>query len=113
MYLEERSHKIIDTSFYEPHLLIVRGRNPARSGAISSLTHRLRLALPELAPPTMVLQHKFLVPLFPAGQEPLPPGIVSDEDKLAYDQQKKVEKYMGMAAESCVFKSSLSGVMGS
>ncbi len=57
-------------------------------------------------------QFKFLVPLFPAGQEPLPSGI-SDEDRPQYEQNKKIEKYMGMAAESCAFKSATAGVFGS
>ena len=59
-----------------------------------------------------IQQFKFLVPLFPAGQEPLPSGI-SDEDRPQYEQNKKIEKYMGMAAESCAFKSATAGVFGS
>jgi hypothetical protein len=57
-------------------------------------------------------QFKFLVPLFPAGQEPLPQGI-SEEERPQYEQNKKIEKYMGMAAESCAFKSATAGVFGS
>ena len=57
-------------------------------------------------------QFKFLVPLFPAGQEPLPSGI-SEEERPQYEQNKKIEKYMGMAAESCAFKSATAGVFGS
>ena len=58
-----------------------------------------------------IRQFKFLVPLFPAGQEPLPPGI-SEEERPQYDQNKKIEKYMGMAGESCAFKSATAGVFG-
>jgi hypothetical protein len=57
-------------------------------------------------------QFKFLVPLFPAGQEPLPSGI-SEEERPQYEQNKKIEKYMGMGAESCAFKSVTAGVFGS
>jgi hypothetical protein len=59
----------------------------------------------------MVLNIKFLVPLYPAGQEPPPPGI-SEEELPAWEQQKKMEKYMSLASESCVFKSTLAGGMG-
>lgn len=59
-----------------------------------------------------IQQFKFLVPLFPAGQEPLPSGI-SEEERPQYEQNKKIEKYMGMAAESCAFKSATAGVFGS
>jgi import inner membrane translocase subunit TIM22 len=58
-----------------------------------------------------IQQCKFLVPLFPAGQEPLPPGIF-EEERPQYEQNKKIEKYMGMAAESCAFKSATAGVLG-
>jgi len=59
----------------------------------------------------MVLNIKFLVPLYPAGQEPPPPGI-SEEELPAWEQQKKMEKYMSLASESCIFKSTLAGGMG-
>ena len=59
----------------------------------------------------MVLNIKFLVPLYPAGQEPLPPGM-SEEEIPMWEQQKKMEKYMSLASESCVFKSVLAGGMG-
>jgi hypothetical protein len=59
----------------------------------------------------MVLNIKFLVPLYPAGQEPPPPGI-SEEEIPGWEQQKKMEKYMSLASESCIFKSTLAGGMG-
>jgi import inner membrane translocase subunit TIM22 len=52
-----------------------------------------------------------LAPLFPAGSEPLPPGIPETE-RAAFEQQKRMEKYIGMAYESCATKSAISGVMG-
>ena len=52
-----------------------------------------------------------LAPIHPAGREPLPPGLTED-DRPVLLQQKKVESYMTMAAESCLFKSALSGGAG-
>jgi len=52
-----------------------------------------------------------LVPIYPAGQEPLPPGI-SEDERAQYEQNKKMEKYMTMAMESCVVKSAISGGVG-
>jgi len=52
-----------------------------------------------------------VAPLHPAGMEPLPPGM-TDIDRAALAQQKTIEKYMSMGAESCVFKSALSGGAG-
>ncbi|KAG8929307.1 Mitochondrial import inner membrane translocase subunit tim22 [Tulasnella sp. 418] len=49
-----------------------------------------------------------LPPIHRPGQEPLPPGYDRDQ----YDQNKRVEKYMNQAMESCVAKSALSGVAG-
>ncbi|KAG8708537.1 Mitochondrial import inner membrane translocase subunit tim22 [Ceratobasidium sp. 394] len=51
------------------------------------------------------------VPIFPAGKEPLPPGLTED-DRPALEQQKKMEKFMRMASESCPFKTVLSGGVG-
>ncbi|KDQ20077.1 hypothetical protein BOTBODRAFT_386289 [Botryobasidium botryosum FD-172 SS1] len=56
-------------------------------------------------------QFPLLVPLHPAGSGPLPPGI-SELDRPAYEQQKKMERFMGMAMESCIVKSALSGGAG-
>jgi import inner membrane translocase subunit TIM22 len=51
------------------------------------------------------------VPIFPAGKEPLPPGL-TEEDRPALMQQRKVENFMRMASESCAFKTVLSGGAG-
>lgn len=59
----------------------------------------------------MVRQLPWLVPLFPAGEEPSPPGL-SEEEIAMWKQTKTMEKYMKMGGESCVFKSGLSGVAG-
>ena len=52
-----------------------------------------------------------VAPVFPAGAEPLPPGW-TEEDRIAMTQQKRMENYMGMAMESCVVKSAMSGALG-
>ncbi|KAF8342644.1 Tim17/Tim22/Tim23/Pmp24 family-domain-containing protein [Cantharellus anzutake] len=52
-----------------------------------------------------------VAPVFPAGREPLPPGLAED-DRPALDQQRKMQEYMSMGAESCVFKCGMAGVMG-
>lgn len=52
-----------------------------------------------------------LAPLFPAGKEPLPPGV-SEEEREAYLQGQKYQQYMAMGAESCVAKTILAGGMG-
>lgn len=59
----------------------------------------------------MVLENKLLVPLYPAGEEPSPPGLPEDQVD-AWRQQKKMEKYMMMAYESCLFKSAIAGGLG-
>jgi import inner membrane translocase subunit TIM22 len=59
----------------------------------------------------MVLEYKLLVPLYPAGDEPPPAGLPEDQIP-AWQQQKKMEKYMTMAYESCVFKSVIAGGLG-
>ncbi|CAE6486439.1 unnamed protein product [Rhizoctonia solani] len=51
------------------------------------------------------------VPLYQPGKEPLPPGL-TEEDRPALVQQKKVENWMKMASESCAFKTVLSGGVG-
>ncbi|QRV83971.1 mitochondrial import inner membrane translocase subunit TIM17 [Ceratobasidium sp. AG-Ba] len=51
------------------------------------------------------------VPIFPAGKEPLPPGL-TEADRPALEQQKKIEKFMRDASESCAFKCVLSGTIG-
>ncbi|KAI0669665.1 mitochondrial import inner membrane translocase subunit TIM22 [Trametes maxima] len=47
-------------------------------------------------------------PIFPAGKEPLPPGI-SDEERDAYLQAKKYQDYMTSGMESCVTKTIIAG----
>jgi import inner membrane translocase subunit TIM22 len=51
------------------------------------------------------------VPIYQPGKEPLPPGL-TEEDRPALMQQKKVENWMRMASESCAFKTVLSGGAG-
>ena len=51
------------------------------------------------------------VPIYPLGKEPLPPGLTED-DRPALMQQRKVENWMRMASESCAFKTVLSGGVG-
>lgn len=52
-----------------------------------------------------------LTPIFPAGKEPLPPGV-TEEEREAYNQGKKYQQYMSMGMESCVAKTILAGGMG-
>ncbi|KAI0368986.1 mitochondrial import inner membrane translocase subunit TIM22 [Pilatotrama ljubarskyi] len=49
-----------------------------------------------------------VAPVFPAGKEPLPPGI-SDEERESYLQAKKYQDYMTMGMESCVAKTIIAG----
>ncbi|OJT05486.1 Mitochondrial import inner membrane translocase subunit TIM22 [Trametes pubescens] len=49
-----------------------------------------------------------VAPVFPAGREPLPPGI-SDEDRDNYLQAKKYQDYMTVGMESCVAKTIIAG----
>ncbi|EIW54436.1 mitochondrial import inner membrane translocase subunit TIM22 [Trametes versicolor FP-101664 SS1] len=49
-----------------------------------------------------------VAPVFPAGKEPLPPGI-SDEDRDNYLQAKKYQDYMTVGMESCVAKTIIAG----
>ncbi|KAI0741114.1 Tim17-domain-containing protein [Earliella scabrosa] len=52
-----------------------------------------------------------VAPVFPAGKEPLPPGI-TDEEREAYLQAKKYERLMTMGMESCVAKTVIAGAGG-
>ena len=52
-------------------------------------------------------RHKVLAPIFPAGMEPLPLGW-TEEDRAAIAQQKKLERFMTMGGESCLFKTVVS-----
>ncbi|KAG8689017.1 Mitochondrial import inner membrane translocase subunit tim22 [Ceratobasidium sp. 423] len=51
------------------------------------------------------------VPIYQPGKEPLPPGL-TEEDRAALMQQKKVEDWMRMGSESCAFKTVISGGAG-
>ena len=56
-----------------------------------------------------------LFPLFPPlylpGQEPLPPGVTTEEGD-AYRQSLIYQKWIGYVPESCPFKVVLAGGMG-
>ena len=52
-----------------------------------------------------------VAPVFPAGKEPLPPGI-TEEEREAYLQAKKYERLMTMGMESCVAKTVIAGAGG-
>ncbi|KAF8339405.1 mitochondrial import inner membrane translocase subunit TIM22 [Amanita rubescens] len=49
--------------------------------------------------------------IYAKGQEPLPPGLV-EEDRPAYEQNKKLEHYMVSAMESCPAKTIMAGGAG-
>jgi import inner membrane translocase subunit TIM22 len=49
--------------------------------------------------------------IYAKGQEPLPPGL-SDDDRPAYEQNKKWERYMVTAMESCPAKTVMAGGAG-
>lgn len=49
--------------------------------------------------------------IYAKGQEPLPPGL-SDDDRPAYEQNKKWERYMVTAMESCPAKTVMAGAAG-
>ena len=51
------------------------------------------------------------VPLYPLGQEPLPPGMTED-DRPQLEQAKKYQDYMTMGMESCAAKTVIAGVGG-
>jgi import inner membrane translocase subunit TIM22 len=55
--------------------------------------------------------HPFQVPIFAPGKEPLPPGL-TEEDRAAYAQQQKYQRYMMMGMESCLVKSVMAGGAG-
>ena len=52
-----------------------------------------------------------VVPIWPAGKEPLPPGWTED-DREQMMQTKKFQGYMQMAMESCIAKTAIAGVGG-
>ncbi|KAG6332151.1 hypothetical protein ID866_6940 [Astraeus odoratus] len=56
-------------------------------------------------------QLPLVAPLYPAGREPLPPGI-SEDDREQLMQAKKYQSWMTMGMESCVAKTVMAGVGG-
>ncbi|KAH8994423.1 mitochondrial import inner membrane translocase subunit TIM22 [Lactarius akahatsu] len=52
-----------------------------------------------------------VAPVFPAGKEPLPPGM-TEEDRANLLQAKKYQGYMTAAMESCLAKTTIAGVGG-
>ncbi len=57
------------------------------------------------------MQNPLLAPLFPAGKEPLPPGM-TEEDRANMMQVKKYQDNMTAGMESCVGKTTMAGVLG-
>jgi mitochondrial import inner membrane translocase subunit TIM22 len=57
------------------------------------------------------MQHPLLAPVFPAGKEPLPPGM-TEEDRANMSQTKKYQDYMSAGMESCLGKTTVAGVFG-
>jgi len=51
---------------------------------------------------------QYTVPLYPAGKEPLPPGLTED-DRDAWNQQQNMQKYIQMGMESCAVKTAMAG----
>ncbi|EPQ55184.1 Tim17-domain-containing protein [Gloeophyllum trabeum ATCC 11539] len=49
-----------------------------------------------------------VAPVFPAGREPLPPGI-SEEERQQMEQMKKWQNVMTSGMESCVVKTAIAG----
>ncbi|EJD07964.1 Tim17-domain-containing protein [Fomitiporia mediterranea MF3/22] len=52
-----------------------------------------------------------VTPVFPAGKEPLPPGM-TEEDRAQIMQAKKYQDMMSSVPESCLFKTGMAGVAG-
>ncbi|KAL4080030.1 Tim17/Tim22/Tim23/Pmp24 family-domain-containing protein [Scleroderma yunnanense] len=52
-----------------------------------------------------------VAPLYPAGREPLPPGI-TEENREQFLQAKKYQSWMTTGMESCVAKTVMAGVGG-
>jgi hypothetical protein len=74
-------------------------------------TSTRRLALFSISGLPRMASLPMVAPLFPAGKEPLPPGI-TEEEKTQYEQMKRWQGYTTMAMESCVAKSAIAGVGG-
>ncbi|KAL6305179.1 Tim17-domain-containing protein [Sparassis latifolia] len=56
----------------------------------------------------MSLTIPMVAPIYPAGKEPLPPGI-TEEEREQFLQAKKYQDYMTMGMESCVAKTIIAG----
>ena len=52
-----------------------------------------------------------VAPLFPAGKEPLPPGL-TEEDRAQFLQAKKYQTWMSTGMESCAAKTVIAGIGG-
>lgn len=52
-----------------------------------------------------------VAPLFPAGKEPLPPGL-TEEDRAQFLQAKKYQTWMSHGMESCAAKTVIAGIGG-
>ncbi|KAG1801110.1 mitochondrial import inner membrane translocase subunit TIM22 [Suillus variegatus] len=52
-----------------------------------------------------------VAPMFPAGREPLPPGM-TEEDRAQLLEAKKYQGWMAMGMESCAAKTVIAGVGG-
>lgn len=52
-----------------------------------------------------------VAPLFPAGKEPLPPGL-TEEDRAQVLQAKKYQAWMSYGMESCAAKTVIAGIGG-
>jgi hypothetical protein len=52
-----------------------------------------------------------VAPVFPAGKEPLPPGM-TEEDRANLLQAKKYQDYMTVGMESCFAKTAIAGIGG-
>ena len=52
-----------------------------------------------------------VAPIFPAGREPLPPGM-TEADRPQLEQAKQYQNYAVVAMESCVVKTGIAGIGG-
>ena len=64
---------------------------------------------PTLSPATNHLP--FTTPIWAPGKEPLPVGL-SEADRPLWEQNKRMERYMSTAMESCIVKTALAGGAG-
>lgn len=59
----------------------------------------------------MAARLPLVAPLFPAGKEPLPPGL-TEEDREQFSQAQKYQTWMTSGMESCVAKTVIAGIGG-